>query len=120
MNFELNNTIKMLNKYSNVDALYGPYNSAEQACATIPTALRRVGLTIAIYDIENGVVEYWWKKGTNDSDLEEKSFSYKLNLSIPAGADRVTANPDGKTFTLAYILTGKSILKEARLLLNGV
>ena len=40
MNFEINNRIKMLNRYSNLDALYGPYESVEAACEAIPEALR--------------------------------------------------------------------------------
>jgi hypothetical protein len=48
MNFEINNRIKILNKYSNIDALYGPYNSIEEACSIIPEGLRGKGLTIGI------------------------------------------------------------------------
>ena len=51
------------NPYSNIDILYGPYNSLEDACNVVIQEIRQQGLTVGV--IENGeVVEYWWN--TND------------------------------------------------------
>lgn len=79
MNFELNNTIRMLNKYSNVDALYGPYNSFEDAVEATKN-IADVGLTVGVRDGDVGIIEYWWKYtpdltegATNDERLVEKS-----------------------------------------------
>lgn len=54
MNFELNNRIKILNKYSNIDVLYGPYASINDACKSVPEGIRDIGLTVGV--IVNGSV----------------------------------------------------------------
>jgi len=60
MNFELNNRIKMLNPYSNVDALYGPYESLEEALQSVPEEVRAQGLTIGVVNNSGKIEEYWW------------------------------------------------------------
>lgn len=70
--FNLANRINVVNKYSNVDLNYGPYNSVEEAIDNIPEGVRDIGLTVGV--LVNGyVVEYWWKSGVADVDLIMKT-----------------------------------------------
>lgn len=67
-NFNIAQRIDVREQNANIDALYGPYNSIEEALAAIPINRRAIGRTVAI--IENGgAVEYWWKSGVADSNL---------------------------------------------------
>jgi len=60
--------LEVKGKYSNIDHLYGPYTSLEQACQRVDQRIRKVGLTVGI--IKNGsVVEYWWRDATDDNSL---------------------------------------------------
>lgn len=124
--FEIYNRIGMLNKYSNVDAYYGPYEADENhtalqvACSEIPIALRDRGLTIGIINGSGEVEEYWWNTdNVTDDGLVKKSSNEDISISIPAGAEEVTENPDGKTFSLTYILQGHSIFNKGFLYING-
>ena len=66
--FNIAQRIDVREKNSNIDALYGPYNTLEEACIAIPVNRRAIGRTVAI--IENGgAVEYWWKTGIADENL---------------------------------------------------
>lgn len=52
------------------DAWYGPYADLAAARTAIPTTMRlhrTVGIITA-----GAIVEYWWKSGSGDADLEEK------------------------------------------------
>lgn len=50
----------------------GPFSSINEALTAIPVAIRFKGLTVII--IENNVaVEYWFKNGTTDADLIQKT-----------------------------------------------
>lgn len=55
-----------------VDAKYGPYASTAAALADIPAALRYSGLTVGVV-FPDGVKEYWFKLGTQDSNFIEKT-----------------------------------------------
>lgn len=53
---------------ADVDYVYGPYTSIQEALNKIPLKARTIGITIGI--IENSkIVEYWFKNGITDSDL---------------------------------------------------
>lgn len=87
MSFKLANRIEIRDKYSNVDQLWGPYESVEQACEAISESRRERGLTVGIISNDN-LEEYWWKLGTSDNDLVSKTSSIpKLEYveDFPAG-----------------------------------
>jgi len=69
--FNLSSQVKIVNPVANIDSMYGPYGSTGDACnqtTGVPTSLRANGRTVGITTV-NGVVEYWWKNGTADSNL---------------------------------------------------
>ena len=69
--FNIAQRIDVREKNANIDALYGPYESIEEALIAVPSNRRVIGRTVAI--IENGgAVEYWWKAGIADADLVVK------------------------------------------------
>lgn len=71
---------------ANVDYKYGPYASIDEAYATLcedNLDVIAVGLTVGIMT-ENGVVEYWFKKGTTKQDLVLKGID-------PSVMDKITA-----------------------------
>lgn len=55
-----------------VDSRYGPYISVEQAIQRLAIYRRYVGLTVGVFDAGD-VVEYWFKSGITDLDLELKT-----------------------------------------------
>ena len=64
----------MLNKFSNVDYWYGPYDTLEKA--RLATAhMQKDGLTVAVASGSGSLLEYWWK----DGDLVEKTGSLSSN-----------------------------------------
>ena len=91
MAFDLLNRIKVLTPAPNIDALYGPYSSIETACSAIPLSRRALGLTVGI-ETENGIEEYWWKSGTEDEDLVEKSEKYELVIDSIRHTSNTTTN----------------------------
>ena len=56
---------------SNVDSLYGPYDSVAAAISAIPSSLRQVGKTVGI-NTGGTVIEYWFNGGILDSNLVQK------------------------------------------------
>jgi hypothetical protein len=54
-----------------IDNKYGPYNSVSAALAALPAFIRARGLTVGVIE-NNALKEYWFKEGTNNSDLVEK------------------------------------------------
>ena len=72
MAFNLAKQIDVRSTCSNIDILYGPYNSIEEACTSVPKARRSLGRTLGIIT-EGSLEEYWWKSGIEDSDLEAKN-----------------------------------------------
>jgi nitrogen fixation protein len=61
-----------INKPAPVDDRLGVFVSTASALSTIAEDRRYVGLTV-IVDDGSGAVEYWFKDGVTDSDLEAKS-----------------------------------------------
>lgn len=85
MSLNLTRGLEVKGKYSNIDYLYGPYNSPAQAKVKIPESQRGIGLTVGVI-VDGKVIEYWWQKGTTDSDLVLKNlgqtiweFSYEIS-----------------------------------------
>lgn len=72
MAFNLAKQIDVRSTCSNIDILYGPYNSIEEACLSVPKARRKLGRTLGIIT-EGSLEEYWWKSGIEDADLETKN-----------------------------------------------
>lgn len=90
------------NQYSSVDYWYGPYNSLADVLSVIPRALRGLGLTVGV--IEGGeVVEYQWKKGIEDSNLEKKieDIISSAQLIVPSVLNYVES-PGTIDFTVQY------------------
>lgn len=74
--FNISRQIHIPNKHANLDVLYGPYESINQARESVPEVLRERGLTVGIINSFNGkLLEYWWKDGVTDSDLVIKQTS---------------------------------------------
>lgn len=95
MSLELPYNIKIVNASSDVDELYGPYDSLQQALDSIPASLRKVGKTFAVKTTK-GVVEYWWKHNVQNSDaiVKFKTIQIKVN-------DETVVDNDGEfSFTL--------------------
>ena len=70
--FNLSKRIKIVVPSSNVDSMYGPYNSVSAANAAIISGVREKGKTVGVL-INGAVEEYWWKSGITDSDLVLKT-----------------------------------------------
>ena len=81
--FQLNKPIQLIQPYSNVDMLYGPYDTVEQATRAIPVEIRKQGLTIGILNSAGEVEEYWWNT-TDISDQKLKLKNESTNLHIEA------------------------------------
>jgi hypothetical protein len=82
-----------------IDNRYGPYNSLTIAKETIPSFQRHRGLVVGI--VENGdVVEYWFKSGINDLDLELKT--------IASDESRITINANATLASNKYYILDSS------------
>lgn len=68
MSFDLTQKIKIVNPHSNIDELYGVYNSVAEALTGVPLVLRQKGRTVGVL-VGGSVVEYWFKDGVTDTDL---------------------------------------------------
>ena len=82
-------------------SIYGPYDSLAAACAAVPEGWRE-GTTVGIRT-KDGIVEYQWKSGVEDSDLEQKSedlFS-TAELIAPETVNYVDS-PELVTFQVDY------------------
>lgn len=77
-----------------VDNKYGPYNDLASVLTSIPSFKRVRGLTVGV--IESGLLkEYWFKEGTNNSDLVEKITSAQSGgggVGTDTGVRSLTAN----------------------------
>jgi hypothetical protein len=73
MSIALNDNLRILVAKPN-DERFGPYNNSSIALTSISEAYRYKGLTVGV--IESGsIVEYWFKDGVADEDLELKTQS---------------------------------------------
>lgn len=114
MNFEINNRIKMLNQYSNLDALYGPYDSVPEACAAIPVALRGKGLTVGIENVSGNIEEYWWCNDTSDSSLIKKI--EQVDLTIAPNGSTIISVDEGQPVVLGpFSISGRASISKCYL-----
>ena len=63
---------QLILKTVDTDNLFGPYADEDTANSTVTGDDRYQGLTVGIDD-GSGLVEYWWKDGTGNDDLEPKT-----------------------------------------------
>lgn len=112
MSFKLANRIEIRDKYSNVDQLWGPYESVEQACEAISESRRERGLTVGIISNDN-LEEYWWKLGTSNSDLERKV--EKINLTLSILGNSVISTEEGVFPTIRFSIEGRSSIQKGLL-----
>lgn len=81
----------------NLDTYYGLYDSIEEALKIIPRRMRSEGRTVGI--LESGsVVEYWFKSGIEDSDLEVKSSGGLMEIET-LNTPLITFTGNGTTTT---------------------
>lgn len=100
-------------KHANLDVLYGPYDSIQDAIAAIPgrfwdgeehqDGYRSVGLTFAVYDTpaRTTVTEYWFSGGVGDSDITRKIVIPTYDSSI--GANPQSTNAPTTAAVYAYV-----------------
>jgi hypothetical protein len=75
--FPLTKKIGIVNPAANLDARYGPWPTLNDALTGFSSAVREVGLTVAVSGIE-GTAEYWYKNGITNNDLILKSAASNL------------------------------------------
>lgn len=90
--------LEVRGEYSNIDFLYGPYTSLEQACQKVDQRVRKVGLTVGIVE-QGSVVEYWWRDTTDDNSLILKNPSKDKVDALEGRVDTLEQGFD-QTFTL--------------------
>jgi len=80
MSIQLNDNLK-INVGNPIDSKYlnssnAPYGSKNDAITAVTISLRYLGLTVLIQtgNTSSENTEYWWRKGVDDTDLEEKKF----------------------------------------------
>ena len=71
--FNLSAPIYLVDPYANVDSRYGPWSSINEANNNININLRIIGLTVGVSAVGVGVTEYWYKNGTQNTDLVLKT-----------------------------------------------
>ncbi|WDF54665.1 hypothetical protein [Mucilaginibacter sp. KACC 22063] len=68
-NLELPGGIKPINAVP-VDAYYGPYANAAEACNAVPISVRSRGIRkVGIIQPDGSVLDYWWPGDQNDAGL---------------------------------------------------
>lgn len=90
--------LEVRGEYSNIDFLYGPYNSKPEACSNININVRKVGLTVGIVE-QGSVVEYWWRDATDNDSLILKNPSKEKVDALEGRVDNLEQGFD-QTFTL--------------------
>jgi hypothetical protein len=116
--FNISKPVLVTSPVANVDALYGPWSSIEEACANIPIARRRRGLTVAI-ETENNFEEYQWKTGIKDEDLVQKV--EQLSLTLHLIGDNDFNAEEGEIINGQFKIDGGTGVKRAVLyqVING-
>lgn len=124
MAFNLSKQIDVKDTCSNIDILYGPYSSIEEANSIVTKPRRALGRTLGIIE-NNSIEEYWYKSGIEDADLVKKiseetpmlkytddfpenvtikkdvgeTLSIKVNFTSPTyGQCTITVNKDGSLY----------------------
>ena len=107
-NFKLANRIEVREAVANIDALYGPYNSVQDACEHIPLSRRAIGLTVGIIS-NNTIEEYQWKSGIQDQDLERKI--EKINLTINYIGDSTLSLQKDEDVIIQFSIQGRNSIQ---------
>ena len=90
-------TLEVVSAHANIDTNYGPYKSIELALKNVPKQIREIGRTVGV--IEGGsVVEYWFKSGIEDSDIEVKSSGGLMEIET-LNTPPITFTGNGTTTT---------------------
>jgi len=116
--FNLRKQIDVRSKCSNIDSLYGPYESLNDALEALK-GREALGRTVGI--IESGaIVEYWFKSGTTEEDLIRKIESPNLILSL-YGNNELTVEENNPIY-VSFTITGKNNINKASLfeVTNGI
>ena len=112
--FQLNKPIQLIQPYSNIDMLYGPYNSVAEAVLAVPREIRKQGLTIGVLNDRGQVEEYWW----NTLDLEDESLFKKieqLNLTIYHVGESIIPVDEGGIISLRFGIEGRAGIQKGLL-----
>ena len=110
MAFNISQPVDVRSRCANVDLLYGPYNSIEDACSAIPESRRTIGRTVGIV-MNNSISEYWWKSGIEDADLVQKIEQLTLSLNL-VGDSTFTRN-EGEPIFGQFMVDGGAGVKKA-------
>ena len=70
--FPLTKRVGIVNPVANLDARYGPWPTFNDALTGFSSAVRHVGLTVAVSGA-GGITEYWYKNGIADNNLVLKT-----------------------------------------------
>lgn len=110
MAFNISQPVDVRSRCANVDLLYGPYNSIEDACSAIPESRRTIGRTVGIV-MNNSISEYWWKSGIEDAGLVQKIEQLSLSLYLE-GNDKITKS-EGEPIFGQFMVDGGAGVKKA-------
>lgn len=109
MAFNLSQKVNITNAASSVDALYGPYDSIDEALETIPEAYLEtdefVGRTIGVYNDEGKVVDYKYQVSYDASGNTTYAFEEIIAGAKPEDLEalRQAIQGDDETATLTAI-----------------
>lgn len=110
MAFNISQPIDVRSRCANIDYLYGPYNSMEEACQAIIQSRRTIGRTVGIVD-NGSILEYWWKSGTEDEDLVQKV--EQLTLSLHLVGESSFIKEEGEPIYGRFMVEGGAGVKRA-------
>lgn len=128
MSLELPYNIKNINASANIDDLYGPYNSLDDALDAIPEGLRMKGKTFGVKTAK-GIVEYWFRNGTQNADavVKIKDIALKVNnaeITSSDGVFNITINseklPHDDTTSNLGTTNVKSAIEKLSSLIKGL
>lgn len=108
--FNLTTQIDVRSTCSNIDVLYGPYSSIQEACEVVSYNRRALGRTVGIID-KNSILEYWWKSGLNDEDLIKKVEELSLSLALYGNSE--FSAEEGDNIVGQFIVDGSVGVKKA-------
>lgn len=112
--FQLNKPVQLIQPYSNVDMLYGPYNSVQEALEAVPYEIRKQGLTVGVINEKGVVEEYWW----NTSNVADEGLFKKneqLALSIYRIGDYTIHTEEGELIALRFGVDGRANIQKGLL-----
>ena len=108
MSLNLPYGIKPLNALSNIDTRYGPWTTCAEALSET-TGVRCVGLTVGIIE-SSAVVEYWFKTGTTNTDLVEKTMGGSGSGTLTGATSGLHLINSGTSVALGGLLTGDTTI----------